>query len=305
MADPRDLFELIGEAPRPGAVLVHALHGFMDAGQSGRIATDHMLSTLSAREVARFDTDELIDYRGRRPAMTFEADRYLDVVDHDIVVHAVRDDSGKEFLVLTGPEPDFRWERFVTAVGLLMHDLGATRAVGIHGIPWGTPHTRPLGLSAHASDRSLIAGRPRWFTETVMVPGNIAALLELRLPDVGIEAVGFSVHVPHYLASGEFTPGAVALIDAIAQLGDLSLALPDLRSQADESLREIDRLVAENPETNQAIRGMESAYDAAVEGKSLPGPQTVTPSIPDDELPDGDALAAEFEQFLKDGDGTK
>ena len=39
---------------------------------------------------------------------------------------------------------------------------------------------------------------------TVQVPASWSALLELRLGESGHDALGFAVHVPHYLAQAEF-----------------------------------------------------------------------------------------------------
>jgi len=48
-------------------VLVHVLTGFIDAGQAGALARDHLLATMQHRRVATFDVDRLLDYRSRRP----------------------------------------------------------------------------------------------------------------------------------------------------------------------------------------------------------------------------------------------
>ena len=44
---------------------------------------------------------------------------------------------------------------------------------------------------------------PSWFG-TVQVPASASALLELRLGQSGHDAMGFAVHVPHYLAQSSF-----------------------------------------------------------------------------------------------------
>lgn len=300
MLEPRDLYELVAQPSQEGAPVVAFLDGFMDAGSAGRLATEHLLSMNQARLIARFDTDLLVDYRSRRPMMTFDRDHYADEVPNEITLHEVMDDAGKPLLLLSGPEPDHFWSRFTDAVTILMQETGSDLLITMHGIPWGAPHTRPLGMTAHASDRSLIVGRPTWMGE-VQVPGHLNALLELRLPQAGIRTAGFSVHVPHYLGQGEFPAGAVGLIDAVADVAGLSLALPDLRSSADANLREIDHLVSQSEENSAAIGQLESAYDAATSGNALSGPQLPTPTLRDDEIPDGDSLAQEFEDFLRRG----
>lgn len=299
MRDPRELYELSG-APVYGAPALVALSGFMDAGQAAQMAAQHLIDTRPSRIIARFDVDQLVDHRSRRPLVTFDRDHYTDYQPMELAVRVVTDDAGKDFLLFTGPEPDYQWERFCAAVAILFGELGSTLAIGMHGIPWGAPHTRPVGLTAHSMDPQLIADYPTMH-DKVQLPSSVEALLEIRLPEAHIRTVGFSVHVPHYLAGGEFPAGSVRLLDSAADAAELSLAIPDLRSAADAYLREIDQLVAQNPENAEAIGQMEAAYDQATAGREIVGPDK-QPKVNESELPDGDELAAEFEKYLKDTD---
>lgn len=301
MLDPRELYTMSG-APTHGAPALIALSGFMDAGQAAQMAAQHLIDSHKSRILAKFDVDQLVDHRSRRPLITFDGDHYTDYVPMELVVRVVSDDNGKDFLLITGPEPDYQWERFVAAVAILLGELGTTLAIGLHGIPWGAPHTRPVGLTAHSVDPTLVSDYPSMH-DKMQLPSSVEALLEVRLPQANIRTAGFSVHVPHYLAGSEFPAGSVRLVDAAADVAELALAVPDLRSSADAYLREVDQLVAQNPENAEAIGQMEAAYDQAVAGRELPADPSAQPKpVDESELPSGDQLAAEFEQFLKDTD---
>nr|WP_299039136.1 PAC2 family protein [uncultured Pseudokineococcus sp.] len=306
MLDPHDLVEVYETSdltPGERPVLVHALRGFVDAGSASSLAISTILDELESEPVARFDADQLVDYRDRRPRMTFRTDRFDAVVMPEILVHAVRDAAGTPFLVLSGPEPDLQWERFAAAVRLLVERFDVRMAVGLHGIPWAAPHTRPVGLTPHATDRALIAGRPRWIGE-VEVPGHMGALLEQRLGQAGVPAVGFTAHVPHYLAQAEFPPAAVALIEALAETADLELPTGSLHDAARDVLVEVDRQVAGDEDTRSAVTAMEHTYDAVLAGRALEGPGLLSPSLPADEMPDGDELAADLEAYLRGLDAS-
>jgi len=72
--DPSELYSFETDTPlgdMRASVLLVSLGGFVDAGQTQRLLTDHVLATLPHTVVASFDVDQLMDYRGRRPAMTF------------------------------------------------------------------------------------------------------------------------------------------------------------------------------------------------------------------------------------------
>ena len=203
MLDPEALYEFDQARPQPGElvrpVLVHALGGFVDAGQAGRLAADHLLASLPHRVIVRFDVDQLYDYRARRPVMTFVEDHWESYDAPRLEISLVEDSAGTGFLMLTGPEPDVQWERFTTAVRRMVDLFGVRLTVGVHAIPMAVPHTRPIGVTAHASRPELVAGAEAWVSR-VQVPGHMAGLLEFRLGQAGLDAAGYAVHVPHYLA---------------------------------------------------------------------------------------------------------
>ena len=102
------------------SVMLVALGGFMDAGHTQRLLTDHLLSSGESTVVAAFDTDQLVDYRARRPAMVFDSNRWMSYDDPCLALHRLVDRDGTPFLLLTGPEPDFQWERMTEAVRQLV-----------------------------------------------------------------------------------------------------------------------------------------------------------------------------------------
>ena len=159
--DPGDLYEVSPGAPvLDGAVMLHYLDGFIDAGAAGKLLSAHLLGTLEHEEVARFDVDRLIDYRARRPPMIFSRDRSESYEAPELAVHLLKDTAGSRFLLLTGPEPDHEWEGFTRAVRDVAARMGVRLAVGFHGIPMGAPHTRPLGVTAHATTAAPDHGLP-------------------------------------------------------------------------------------------------------------------------------------------------
>lgn len=186
-------------------MLIHALEGFSDAGRAIKLAAEHLKNTLDTELVASFAIDELLDYRSRRPLMTFKTDHFTSYDEPELNLYALRDSVGTPFLLLAGLEPDLRWERFITAVRLLSERLAVRRVIGLGAIPMAVPHTRPMTLTAHSNDKELIAEHQPWVGE-VAVPGSASNLLEFRMAQHGYEVVGFTVHVPHYLAQTDYPP---------------------------------------------------------------------------------------------------
>jgi predicted ATP-grasp superfamily ATP-dependent carboligase len=293
--DPDALYELDPVQPQPGElerpVMVHALGGFVDAGQAGRLAAEHLLATLPHRVLVRFDVDQMYDYRARRPVMTFVEDHWESYDPPRLELSLVEDAVGTGFLMLTGPEPDVQWERFSVAVQRLVERYVVRLTVGVHAIPMAVPHTRPVGVTAHASRPALVAGHEPWVTR-VQVPGHMAGLLEFRLGESGHDAAGFAVHVPHYLAQAEYPDAAATLVESVATIGGLRLPVGDLRAAGEQVRGAVEAQVAEQPEVAEVVRALEEQYDAFVKarGRSL--------LARDSPLPTAEELGAELERFL-------
>ena len=297
MQTPSDLYRFTTDADRTGGgsgVLVVALGAFIDAGQVQRMLSEHLIGTGNAEVVATFDVDQLFDYRGRRPTMVFDTNRWAEYEAPSMALQRLTDRDGHAYHLLTGPEPDFQWERVVEAVRELVVALGVTLVVTVNGIPMGVPHTRPVGMTAHATDDSLI-GEARSPFGRVQVPASIGALLELRLGEAGHRAAGFAVHVPHYLAQAEWAEGALAVLNAVVDHTGLNLPNDDLIAKAGANTREIARELSDNTEAAQLVQALEQQYDTFMEGKERPSLLATEAS----ELPSAEELGAEFEQFLR------
>lgn len=309
MQDPSELFTFEIDAPgaaRPNlddqraSVLVVALGGFIDAGNTQKIIAEHLLETHDSRVVASFDVDQVLDYRGRRPVMVFDRDHWSSYDDPSLLLHRVIDKGGVPFLLLVGPEPDYQWARMVEATTMLIRALGVDLTVTVHGIPMAVPHTRPLGVTSHGTAPRLISGNDAAFG-TVQVPGSFSSLLELRLGESGHDAVGFAVHVPHYLGQTEFHDAAVLGLHRMSAVTGLSLDLRALVATAGQGRAEITRQMEQSEEITAVVRALEQQYDTFLEGRK----QRSLLATDLSDLPTADEIGAEFEAFLKSEDDKR
>lgn len=302
MLDPSDLYRLHPLATddpddepllldRP--VLVHVLTGFVDAGSATRMVSDHLLATLDHQVLVTFDVDQLVDYRSRRPTMVYDEDHYASYDEPELVLHGVRDQNGQTFLLLTGPEPDTQWERFVAAVIELVEHFDVSTTIGLHAIGMPVPHTRPLGIISHANRAGLVSTEQPW-SGRVQLPGSAAALLELRLGQVAHPGLGFVVQVPHYLADTPYPEAAAVLLERFATHVGLVVSREDLLGAAEETRQAITEQIAGSPEVSRIVRELEEQYDTHARGRTMPSLLAPT----DGALPSAEELGAEVEKFL-------
>lgn len=297
--NPEELYELGPAAPGSSDVpMLHYLEGFIDAGNAGRLLAEHLMRNFPHEVVARFDVDRLIDYRSRRPLMTYDNSRWEGYEPPDLALHLLHDAAQRPFLLLTGPEPDHEWDLFTQAMLAICARLGVGTSISFLGIPAGVPHSRPIGVIAHATREELLTGHQR-LASRIQVPGSAPALLELRLGQEGRDAIGFAVQVPHYLAQAVYPPAALALLGSVSTAAGLELPEGELREASDRTNEAIERQVAESAEVTELVRALEQQYDTTAQAAEAEGAP-----LPDGEsIPTGEELAAQFERFLAENQG--
>lgn len=301
MSDTNRMYEL--EYPAPGSSqeaaggvpLVVALQGYADAGQGVQQAAQHLLQALDHRPVATFDVDELIDYRSRRPGVTIDRSRLVDGEDFSLTLHRLVDSVGAPFLLLEGPEPDLRWKAFCRAVTELSTHLGVDRVIALYAAPMTVPHTRPLVVSAHSSDPSLVADLQRWESRMI-IPGSAALGIELSLSRSGVDTVGLTAHVPHYIAASDYPEATYGLLHTVEKVADLELPLRALQADMEKVRAQLAEQVEDSGEIATVVAALERQYDS--EMARLRRQQENSLLAPGQEVPSGDELGAEFERFL-------
>lgn len=297
MLDPLTLLtmndDIAGSENLRGLHLIAGFTGFAEAGRVVSQIGSELLDAGAGTIVASFDADQLLDYRSRRPVITFAEDHLRDYQPPRLELHLLRDGLGRPFLLLTGFEPDFQWERFVRAVVHLVEQLDVRQVTWIHSIPMPVPHTRPFGVTVHGNRPDLSADLSTW-RPTGALQASVGHLLELRLTEAGRDVVGYVIHVPHYLADAEYPSAAVAALEYVGAATDLMLPADRLRDAGREMERQIAEQVGGSAEVQGVVSSLEKQYDEAA-GKSARRSLLVRN---DDEPVDADRLGAEVEAYL-------
>ncbi|WP_246126225.1 PAC2 family protein [Nesterenkonia populi] len=283
--------------PDRGLSMLVSVSGHTDAGHLSEQLTDSLLSALPNRQVASFDVDELFDYRSRRPHMLFTDNRFSEFQGPRLDLYELQDSLGRPFLLLAGDEPDFQWERVAETLLALADHLGVELAVFTDALGLPAPHTRPLGVTAHGNRSDLVEGISTW-SPNAQVEAGLSQMLEHRFDVAGHDVVGYTVHVPHYLASGKYPQVAVAALEYAGAASELMLPADDLREAARAVESDITEQVQQNPQVAQVVEQLEQNFDqhATKQQRSL-----LVHS--NDAVPDADELGAAVEQYLRSHPG--
>lgn len=293
--DATPLYEFVGDVSDvpAGLHLVAGLTGFTDSGSAVSQITEVLRGLPSARDIAVFDNDLMLDYRARRPVMFFDEDHLSAYEPARLVLSLVEDELHRPFLLLTGYEPDFRWEAFTRAVLELIERFQVADTTWIHAIPMPTPHTRPIGVTVSGNRIDLTDAYSVWRPRT-QVPGNALHLVEYRLQEAGHPTAGFVLLIPHYLADTEFPLAAVAALESISAATGLIFPTDELREEGRAFTQKVEEQVAGNPELERLVHTLEERHDSYMQENPLPSPLVDE----DGELPSADTIAAELERFL-------
>ena len=295
MRDPAGLYDLsidVTAVPH-GLHLVAGLTGFADAGAAVAQFSDYLLNTMEHRVVAEFDSDALLDYRARRPTIYFDQDHLSDYRPAKLNLYLMKDELQQEFLLLTGYEPDFQWERFTAAVLQLVDRYRVKTTTWINSIPMPVPHTRPIGVTVSGNRLELTESMSVWRPRT-QVPANALHLIEYRLQELGHPTSGFVLLIPHYLADTEYPAAAVTALESISAATGLIFPTDRLREESRDFVAKIDGQVENNQELARLVGTLEERHDTYMQDNPLRSPLTDI----DGALPTADEIAAELQNFL-------
>jgi proteasome assembly chaperone (PAC2) family protein len=267
--------------------LVCAFKGWNDAGESATSALSFLGAGLKAERFAVIDPEEFVDFQSTRPTVRLAGGQHRVIEWPDIEVFEARvPRAPRDLIVLSGPEPAYRWRTFCATVVELAEALGVQLVVTLGALLADVPHSRPVSVSAYASDPALVE-RLSLQAPTYEGPTGIVGVLQSACAEAGMPAASLWAAVPHYVAVAPNPKGALAILRRLESLVGVAVDAGDLETAAVDYERQVSRAVELDPEVQAFVERLERAADAEE------GPTDLS------QIPSGDVLAREFQRFLK------
>ena len=179
-----------------------------------------------------------------------------------------------------------RWRTFTKTVVDLAEALGVQMVVLLGALLADVPHSRPVAVSAHATDPGLVQ-RLALQPPSYEGPTGIVGVLHQAFADAGLPAASLWAAVPHYVAVAPNPKGALALLRRLESLVGVTVDATDLEDAASDYEQQVSRAVELDPDVQAFVERLERAADEE-SGRPDPG-----------SLPSGDVLAREFQRFLR------
>jgi hypothetical protein len=273
------LLRVIDDNGLVAPTMVVAFDAWVDAGSASTLAVRALIDD-DAPVVAELDADQLFDYRARRPTLEIIDGRPAHLDWPTLAIRRTRLGE-RDLLVLTGPEPDFRWRELADDVVAFARSVELEQWISVGAIPAAVPHTRAVPILGTESSPGLLRGDvapgPRG---RLRVPSAALSVLDVAIAEAGIPALGYFAQIPHYV-SGEYAPAAVALLEAVTNHLGVRVEAVLLRAEAEQVRTRLDTATTLDEKTRAYVTRLEEMVDESG-------------------LPAGDELISEIERFLRE-----
>jgi proteasome assembly chaperone (PAC2) family protein len=267
--------------------LVCAFSGWNDAGDAASAALTFIGESLGAERFARIDPEDFYDFQSTRPHIRFNEDRSREITWPGIEIFAARvPRAPRDLILVQGPEPSMRWRTFCRHIVDLAEALGTQLVVTIGALLADVPHTQPVAITGLSSDEALVTKLGLQET-TYEGPTGIVGVLHTACTEAGLPSASLWASVPHYVAAAPNPKAALALVRKIEGLVAVAVDATDLENATGEYERQVGLAVQSDPDVQAFVERLEQAAE-----------QDTRPLGPGD-LPSGDALASEFQRFLR------
>jgi proteasome assembly chaperone (PAC2) family protein len=267
--------------------VVCAFSGWNDAGDAASAALTFIGESLGAERFARIDPEEFYDFQSTRPHIAFNEDRSRDITWPGIEIFAARvPRAPRDLILVQGPEPSMRWRTFCGHIVDLAEALGTQLVVTIGALLADVPHSQPVAITGLASDEALVT-KLGLLETTYEGPTGIVGVLHTACTEAGLPSASLWASVPHYVAAAPNPKAALALVRKVEGLVAVSVDATDLENATAEYERQVGLAVQSDPDVQAFVERLEQAAE-----------QDTRPLGPGD-LPSGDALASEFQRFLR------
>ena len=268
-------------------VLVCAFKGWNDAGDAASGALLFATRTLGATRFAHVDPQEFYDFQSTRPQIRLTEGRVREIDWPGVELAEARiPGAASDLVLLCGQEPSLRWPDFARLIVELAEVLGVRLVVSLGALLADVPHTAPVHVTALSSDEALTE-RLGLSRASYAGPTGIVGVLHGAFVDAGVTCASLWASVPHYVAAAPNPKASLALVRRLEGIAEIAIDATELEREAAEFDRQLALAVQENPEVRAFVEQLEQLAEDE-EDSEEPEPQ-----------PDGEAIAREFQRFLR------
>jgi predicted ATP-grasp superfamily ATP-dependent carboligase len=266
-------------------VMIAAFRGWNDGGQGASLAAAYLARAWAAQPFASIDPENFFDFQATRPMVSL-VDGMTRQIDwpETTFLHAPLPGGRRDAILLLGVEPNLRWRTFGELVTGMAKEHGAELVLTLGSLLADVPHTREAPVTGSATDPELIQ-RLGLEASRYEGPTGMVGVLHDACARAGLPSASLWAAVPHYVSLTPSPRAAKALVERLSQLLGADVDTTELDEAADAYAQQVSEAVASDAETAAYVEELERRIDELAE---------------EEDLPSGDALAAELTRFLRE-----
>ncbi|MGI9606955.1 MAG: PAC2 family protein [Acidimicrobiales bacterium] len=242
-------------------VLICAFEGWNDAGDASSTTLRHLMDRWSAERFADIDPEEFFDFTAMRPTVEIVDGFERELHWPDNSFHAANlEDAPFDVVLMLGVEPQMKWRTFCDQILRTARDIGAEMVVTMGALLADVPHTRPVQVVGTAYDEKT-AHKLKLEPSNYEGPTGILGVLHAAARDDGFTVASLWAAVPAYIPGATSPKAALALVERLTKLLDVSVYTTDLEIASVAYERQVTELVSEDEDTMEFVTELEEQYD--------------------------------------------
>ena len=284
--DPMEHLIWTGAPPQlRDPIMVCAFRGWNDAAGSATSALTTLADSLPVEQIATIDPEQFFDFQANRPTIQVVDGTYREIEWPDTEIYVATPESApRDLVIVIGTEPNLLWRTYSETLLEVAEELDVVTVAVVGALIAEVAHTLPVPVTGLASDPEMVS-RLELERANYEGPTGIVGVIHELCRRRDIPSVSLWAAIPHYVAAVPSPKAALALTALLEGVTGVAADTSGLEQEAIDYDEQIDRAVAADSDVEELVTRIEEQQRSRVEA-SL-------------DVPSGDAIAREFQRFLR------
>ncbi|MDA2978556.1 MAG: PAC2 family protein [Actinomycetota bacterium] len=229
---------------RPIAVV--AFGGWNDACDVGSTAASFVIDAHDATSTfAEIEPDPFYDFQQHRPTADVQDGVTKSLTWPTVKFTAIsRLHDDRDLVVVTGPEPNFRWKTFARSLVGVLDEIGVEEVILVGAYIGAVDHNQPVSLTGVGTDAVSVI-RSGLESSNYNGPTGILGVVQGACKEKGIRSIAIWAATPPYLSGNPYPKAVLAVVEKISDITNLHIDTSELIALDADYTRKVDDALEE------------------------------------------------------------
>jgi proteasome assembly chaperone (PAC2) family protein len=288
------------QPPMRRPIALVAFGGWNDACDVASATAQYIVKSHEETTLfAEIEPDPFYDFQQHRPSIEIR-----DGVSRSMrwptvsFTAASRLNDDRDLVIVSGPEPNYRWKTFARSLVELLNEIGAEEVILVGAYVGATDHHQPVSLSGVGTD-SVSVVRSGLEAANYIGPTGIVGAVQGACKEAGIRSISIWAATPPYLSGNPFPKAVLAMVEKISDITNLHIDTSELIAIDAEYTQRVDAALEDaGSDVSEYLEEIET-YDEPLLGSLAGGSQPVDLQAPSLDPEHTDDLVEEIVKFLE------